>query len=172
MDANTPSETVIEMNQLVLPQHTNSLGNAFGGTIMSWIDICAAMAAQRHARQVVVTASMDRLDFLAPIKSGQLVNLRSSVNYVGRTSMEVGVRVEAEDTLTGARVHAASAYLTFVAIDGDGRASPVRPMTPATSDEKLRWQEAEARRHQRLALAAERRRLAEQHACVPPKEEH
>ena len=167
---NTPSDTVVEMNQLVLPQHTNSLGTAFGGTVMSWIDICAAMSAQRHARQIVVTASMDQLDFNAPIKGGQLVNLRSSVNYVGRTSMEVGVRVEAEDTLSGKRVHAASAYLTFVAIDAQGHAIPVRPMTPQSEDEQLRWKEAQARRKQRLELATERKRLAEQQRCVPPKE--
>jgi acyl-CoA hydrolase len=168
--ANAPSDTIIEMNQLVLPQHTNSLGTAFGGTIMSWLDICAAMSAQRHARSVVVTASMDQLDFVAPIRGGQLVNLRSAVNYVGRTSMEVGVRVEAEDTLTGKRVHAASAYLTFVALDENGRAKAVPPLEPKTKDEKLRWDEAKARRRQRLSLAAERHELAERHACVPAKE--
>jgi acyl-CoA hydrolase len=160
----TASATVIEMNQLVLPQHTNALGTVFGGTIMSWIDICAAMSAQRHARQVVVTASMDQLDFLAPIHGGQLVNLRSMVNYVGRTSMEVGVRVEAENTLTAERVHAASAYLTFVALDASSRPMPVRPMVPETRKEKLRWEEAQARRAQRLALAHQRRELAERHA--------
>jgi len=159
----TPSETIIEMNQLVLPQHTNSLGTVFGGTIMSWIDICAAMSAQRHARRVVVTASMDQLDFLAPIKGGELVSLRSVVNYVGRTSMEVGVRVEAEDTLSGERTHAASAYLTFVAIDERGTPVEVPRLVPQTADEKLRWEEAKARRQQRLTFAAERKRLAEQH---------
>jgi acyl-CoA hydrolase len=158
-----PSASVIEMNQLVLPSHTNSLGTAFGGTIMSWIDICAGMSAQRHSRQVVVTASMDQLDFNAPIKLGQLVNLVACVNYVGRTSMEVGVRVEAEDTLTGERFHAASAYLTFVAIDDAGRAVPVRALAPETAEEKLRWCEAEARRTQRLTLATERKRLADEH---------
>jgi len=164
---NRPSATVIEMNQLVLPQHTNSLGTAFGGTIMGWIDICAAMAAQRHARRVVVTASMDQLDFLAPIKGGQLVNLRSSVNWVGRSSMEVGVRVETEDTLSGDRVHAASAYLTFVALGGHGKPVEVPRLEPHTRDEKLRWDEALVRRKQRLALAEERRKLAADHACVP-----
>lgn len=163
----TPSASVVEMNQLVLPPHTNALGTVFGGTIMSWIDVCAAMSAQRHARRVVVTASMDQLDFLAPIRSGQLVNLRSMVNYVGRTSMEVGVRVEAEDVLTGDRVHAASAYLTFVALDGSARPVVVRPMVPGTRHEKLRWEEAKARRAQRLAFAHHRRELAEKHAEEP-----
>lgn len=160
---NRPSATVIEMNQLVLPQHTNALGTAFGGTIMGWIDICAAMAAQRHAREVVVTASMDQLDFLAPIKGGHLVNLRSTVNWVGRSSMEVGVRVETEDTLTGERLHAASAYLTFVALGEDGKSVEVRRLEPHTREEKLRWQEAQVRRQQRLNLAEERRRLAQNH---------
>ena len=152
---------MIEMNELVLPQHSNSLGTVFGGTIMSWVDICAAMAAQRYARSVVVTASMDQLDFLAPIKVGQLVNMRATVNYVARTSMEVGVRVEAEDTLTGRRYHAASAYLTFVAIDEAGKAQPVRPLTPETPGEKLRWTEATVRRAQRLRLAEARHKLRE-----------
>lgn len=163
----SPSASIVEMNQLVLPQHTNALGTVFGGTIMSWIDICAAMSAQRHARRVVVTASMDQLDFLAPIRNGQLVNLRSMVNFVGRSSMEVGVRVEAEEILTGERVHAASAYLTFVALDADARPVPVRPMVPETREEKLRWEEAKARRAQRLALANQRRVLAAQHAESP-----
>jgi acyl-CoA hydrolase len=158
-----PSLSRVEMNQLVLPPHTNSLGTVFGGTIMGWIDICAAMSAQRHAREVVVTASMDQLDFRAPIKGGQLVNLCATVNFVGRTSMEVGVRVEAEDTISGARVHAASAYLTFVAIDDDGKPIAVRPLQPRTPAEKLRYKEGRARREQRLRLAAERRRLAAEH---------
>jgi acyl-CoA hydrolase len=148
-----PADTLVEMNQIVLPQHTNALGTAFGGHILGWIDICAAMSAQRLARAVVVTASMDRIDFLAPIKLGQLVNLRAVVNYVGRSSLEVGVRVEAEDMLSGVRTHAASAFVTFVALDAEGQPTGVRPLAPATAEEKLRWREAEERRAQRLALA-------------------
>lgn len=159
----TPAASQLEMNQLVLPQHTNSLGTAFGGTIMSWIDICAAMSAQRHARKVVVTASIDQLDFRVPIKGGQLVNLRATVNYVGRSSMEVGVRVEAEDTLTGERVHAASAYVTFVALDEEGRPVRVRRLSPQSLVEKLRFEEARARRRTRLELAAARQQLARDH---------
>lgn len=150
----------MEMNQIVLPQHSNALGTVFGGTLMSWIDICAAMAAQRHARSIVVTASMDQLDFLRPIKVGQLVNLRATINYVGRTSMEVGVRVESENMLTGERIHTASAYLTFVALDEKGRAKPVPQSTPRTDADKLRYREAEARREQRLELAKKRGLLA------------
>lgn len=159
MEANSPSNTCIEMNQLMLPQYTNSLGTAFGGTILSWIDVCAAMSAQRHARAVVVTASMDQIDFLAPIRGGQLVTLRSTVNYVGRTSMEVGVRVEAEDTITGVRVHAASAYVTFVALGEDGKPREVRRLDTHTAAEKLRFQEGRARREQRLAMARQRQQL-------------
>ncbi len=164
--ARAPSASGIEMNQLVLPPDTNVLGTAFGGVVMSWIDICAAMAAQRHARSVVVTASMDQLDFIAPIRAGHIVNLRAMVNYCGRTSMEVGVRVESEDPLTGERAHAASAYLTFVALDAAGRPRPVPPVAPETREERLRFEEARARRQQRLALAAERRRLAEVHRAA------
>ena len=162
--ANPPENTRIEMNQLVLPPHTNANGTAFGGTIMSWIDICAGMSAQRHSRRMVVTASMDQLDFKAPITLGQLVTLRSIVNYVGRTSMEIGVRVEAENTLTGERVHAASAYLTFVALDADGNPTEVPRLELQTARETLRWKEAKARRAQRLALAQERDQLAKEHA--------
>lgn len=161
--SHTPSRTIVEMNQLVLPQHTNAHGTAFGGTIMGWIDICAAMSAQRYARRAVVTASIDQIDFLEPIRLGQLVNLRSMVNYVGRTSMEVGVRVDAEDTLTGDRVHALSAYVTFVALDGRGKPVEVPRLSLETPTERLRWDEAKARRDRRLALAEERRRLAALH---------
>jgi acyl-CoA hydrolase len=107
---------------------------------------------------------MDQLDFVVPIKGGELVNLRSQVNYVGRTSMEVGVRVESEDTLTGERAHAASAYLTFVALDADGKPTAVPRLMPESADEKRRWDEAAARREQRLQLAAERRRIAGRYA--------
>ncbi|MFT7583300.1 MAG: acyl-CoA hydrolase [Myxococcota bacterium] len=153
------------MNQLVLPTHTNALGTIFGGQVMAWIDICAAMTAMRHARNSVVTASMDALDFIAPIRLGDLVTLRAMVNYVGRTSMEVGVRVEAEDPRTGVRAHTSSAYLTFVAIDEDGAAVPVRRLELQTDTERLRHAEAKARRTQRLALADARAQLRDAHAA-------
>lgn len=169
-DAGRPSESALEMNELVLPTHTNALGTIFGGQIMAWIDICAAMAAMRHARRQCVTASMDALDFIAPVRLGQLVNLKAMVNYVGRTSMEVGVRVEAEDLVTGERVHAASAYLTFVVIDATGQPVPARPLAPATPEERLRFEEARARREQRLDLNRERSRLKAAHATTDPAE--
>ena len=113
-ESRTPAETAIEMNQLVLPVHTNSYGTAFGGTIMGWIDICAAMAAQRHARRVVVTASMDQIDFVAPIKNGQLVNLKSIVNYV-HDGMPVTAFLLAEKLLrlTGLRAQRAIVLTAF-----------------------------------------------------------
>lgn len=164
--ARRPSETVVEMNQIVMPQHTNALGTAFGGTVMGWIDVCAALSAQRHSRRAVVTASMDQLDFVAPIRTGQLVNLRSQLNYAGRSSMEIGVRVEAEDMLTGARTHAVSAYLTFVALDEHGRPCAVPRLVPETPEERLRWDEAMVRRAQRLELAARRKELALRHGAL------
>jgi len=146
----TPSCSAIEMNELVLPQHTNNHGTVFGGVIMSWIDICASMAAQRHSRSAVVTASMDRLDFLAPIQIGYLVNLEAMVNYVGRSSMEIGVRVEAEEPRSGERVHAASAYLTFVALDDDGKPRGVPTLELETDGDRRRFEEAQIRREKRM----------------------
>ncbi len=159
----TPSASRVEMNELVLPTHTNALGTIFGGQIMAWIDICAAMAAHRHARSAVVTASMDALDFIAPVRLGHIVNLKSMVNCVGRTSMEVGVRVETEEPLTGVRVHTASAYLTFVSLTPDGTPQPVRGLELETDEERVRWAEAQARRAQRKQLASERQRIRAEH---------
>src|SRR6185312_1113995 len=109
------SASKVVMTELVLPSHTNALGTIFGGVIMSWIDIAAAIASQRHSGREVVTASLDTLSFIAPVKKGWVVNLKASVNFVSRTSMEIGVRVEAEDPKTGELFHTASAYTTFVA---------------------------------------------------------
>ena len=159
-----PGDSAVEMNELVLPTHTNALGTIFGGQIMAWIDICAGMCAMRHARTQCVTASMDALDFVAPVRLGEFVNLKGMVNFVGRTSLEVGVRVAAEDPRTGERRHTASAYLTFVAIAPDGTPVPVPPLAPSTPSERLRYEEANARREQRLALARERSRLRDAHA--------
>jgi acyl-CoA hydrolase len=145
----TPSESAVEMNEWVLPQHGNVLGNTFGGVLMSWVDLGAAMAAQRHARRVVVTAAMDAVDFIAPIRVGQMVSLACKLTYVGRTSIEVGVHVIAEDPLTGARVHALSADLTFVALGADSRPTEVAPLLPETPEEQRLFDEAKARRDHR-----------------------
>ncbi len=141
----------VVMTQLVLPSHTNSLDTVFGGTVMSWIDICAAIAAQRHSNSDVVTASIDQLNFVAPIKRGWVVNLKASVNFVSRTSMEVGVRVDAENPRTGEMFHTASAYLTFVAVDQAGKPSVVCGLDLQTDLERRRFAAAESRRKFRLA---------------------
>lgn len=145
------SSSQVVMTQLVLPSHTNSLDTVFGGTVMSWIDISAAIAAQRHSNKIVVTASIDRLSFIAPIKKGWVVNLKASVNFASRTSMEVGVKVEAENPLTSEMFHTASAYLTFVAVDSEGKPSKIPSLVPETDIEKRRFAAAQKRRELRLS---------------------
>ena len=148
-------ESRVEMTEVVLPGHTNQLGTIFGGQLMAWIDIGASIAAARHARGVCVTASIDALHFMAPIRLGQHVIIRTSVNFAGRTSMEVGARLESEEPQTGQRTHVARAYLTFVAIDAHGRPREVAPLLCETPDEQRRFREAEIRRGARLALRAD-----------------
>ncbi|MBY0469699.1 acyl-CoA thioesterase [bacterium] len=143
------------MTELVLPSDTNTLGTIFGGKIMAWIDIAAAIAAGRHARRVVVTASIDALHFVSAVKMGHFVHIQASVNFAGRTSMEVGVRVDAENPLTGKRQHTATAYTTFVALDENGQPTPVPPLNPETPEEKRRFAEAQKRRQSRMRLAEE-----------------
>lgn len=135
-----------EMAEVVLPNDANPLGNLLGGRLMHLIDIAAAMAAHRHSRSPVVTASMDHLDFLSPVKVGDLLILRSSVNRAFRTSMEVGVKCWVESYLTGERRHVSSAYLTFVAIDQHGARVPVPPVVPESADEIRRYDDAGRRR--------------------------
>lgn len=133
-----------------MPQHANNLGHVFGGVVLAMVDKAAAVAAIRHARMSCVTVSVDRVDFREPIHVGDLVIVKSSVNYVGRTSMEVGVRVEAEDMISGARRHTNSCYLTFVAVDRNGRPVPIPPVIPETEIEKRRYAAAQLRRERRL----------------------
>lgn len=151
MEAVPVKQSHTTMTELVLPQHTNALGSVFGGVIMSWIDICAAIAAGRHASQQVVTASIDALNFVAPVYKGWIVNLRASVNYVSKTSMEVGVRVDAENPIDRKTFHTASAYLTFVALGPDGRPNAIPPLKTETESEKRRFKAAEQRRKIRLS---------------------
>lgn len=139
------------MAELMMPHMTNVLGHVFGGVIMSLMDRVAAVAALRHARGAVVTVAVDRLVFHEPIHIGELVTAYASVNYVGRTSMEVGVRIEAEQLITGVRRHTNSCYLTFVAIDAAGHPVPVPPVVPETEVERRRHAEAKRRRERRLA---------------------
>src|SRR5216683_2264082 len=136
-------ESISEYSELALPNDANGLGNVLGGKVMHLVDLAAALAALRHARYPVVTASIDYMNFLHPVHIGQLIVLRSSVNRVFRTSMEVGVRVEVENLLTGDVRHTSSAYLTFVALGKDGQRIPIPPVIPETEEEKRRYAEAE-----------------------------
>jgi acyl-CoA hydrolase len=144
------SASRVVMTQLVLPGDTNSLGTVFGGTVMSWIDIAAAICSQRHSNREVVTASIDELHFVAPVYKGWVVNLKASINFVAKTSMEVGVRVDAENPKTGETFHTASAYLTFVALGSNGKPAEVPAVIPETDLDRRRMKEAEARRQHRL----------------------
>ena len=150
MDARPVKESQVSMTELVLPSHTNAIGTIFGGTIMSWVDIAAAICAQRHCRKTAVTAHIDDLHFVAPVYKGWVVNLKASVNYTGKTSMEVGVRVDAENPQTGETFHTATAYLTFVALGSDGKPSAVPPVQPQTDKEKDRYEAAKDRVKQRM----------------------
>jgi acyl-CoA hydrolase len=139
------------MTQLVMPLHTNgAAGVLFGGVVMQWIDVCAGVAAMKHAGGKVVTASIDRLDFLSPIHLGDIVLLQAQVNFAAHTSMEVGCRVETEDPRTGERRYTTKAYLTFVAMGEDGKPRAVEPIVPESDDEKRRFDDAAARRQARL----------------------
>lgn len=140
----------VEMTEMVLPNDTNRLGNLLGGRLMHMIDIAAAIAASRHTNRVCVTASVDELNFLHPVRAGEVVNLRASVNRAFNTSMEVGVRVTTENLLTGECTHANTAYLTFVAIDDGGRPVRVPPIVPKSEAEKRRFADAAKRRANRL----------------------
>ncbi len=146
-----PAASRVEMTQLVLPEHTNAIGTIFGGQVAAWIDICAAIAAQRFCRRQVVTVSIDTLEFLHPIQRGHIAIFAAQVTAAWGTSMEIGVRVEGEDPLTGARTHTASAFATFVALDADGRPARVPVLEPQTDEEQARVVEANARRAHRLA---------------------
>jgi acyl-CoA hydrolase len=150
-------ETQYEAGQLMMPQHANILGHVFGGVVLSMMDTTAAVSAIRHARMACVTVSVDRVDFREPIHVGDLIIMKSSVNFVGRTSMEIGVRVESENILTGVRRHTNSCYLTFVAVDRNGKPVPVPPLKPETPEELRRYQAAKERRETRL-----RERVAEE----------
>ena len=151
MDPKAPSESSTVLAQWMGIADANASRDIHGGTIMKLVDEAAGAASVRHSRRRTVTASMDRMSFLVPIKIGQLVTFTATVNAAWNTSMEVGVRVEAEDPRTGEVQHASTAYLTFVALDDDGRPTKVAPLEPQTPDEERRMREAEIRRRHRLA---------------------
>ena len=151
MEGRFVRESVSDYSELALPNDANGHGNLLGGKIMHLVDLAGAIAAMKHGRIPVVTASVDHMDFIHPVRMGQLLRLRASVNRAFTTSMEVGVKVWVEDLLTGAEKHVSTAYLTFVAIDSKGARVPVPPVIPETADEKRRFEEAGQRREYRLA---------------------
>ena len=152
-------ESTSEMTEIVLPNDANVLNALLGGRLMHWIDLAGAMAAHRHSRQHVVTASIDHLDFLVPVRVGDFVILRSSVNRVFHTSMEVGVKVWVENYRAEESRHVSSAYLTFVAVDVAGNRLPVPPVIPETEEEKRRYDGAARRREIRRAESARRKEV-------------
>jgi len=152
----TVSASQVEVVQVVQPEDANPMGMAFGGKVVQWMDLAGAVAATRHARRMVVTASIDHLSFLAPIHIGDFVILRAAVNYTGKTSMEVGVTIESEDPLTGRRQRTTRGYLTFVALDERGQPTPIPCVKPETDKEKQRYEEAKRRRQLKLAWRKEK----------------
>ena len=146
----TVKESQVIMHQLILPNDTNLLGNVLGGRVMHLMDICAAMSAYKHARRPVVTASVDHLDFMAPAKKGDILILKSSINYSHKTSMEVGVKIEAETPLTGQTRHTATAYLTFVALDENGQPTKIPTIQPESDKEIERYNSAKIRHKERI----------------------
>jgi acyl-CoA hydrolase len=146
-----------ETSELMMPQHANNLGHVFGGVVLSMMDKAAAVSAIRHARTTCVTVSVDSVEFREPIHLGELLIMKAQVNFVGRTSMEIGVRVEAENLLSGIRRHTNSCYLTFVAVDRHGRPVPIPKIVPGTDEEKSRYEAAMERRKRRLRMSDETR---------------
>ena len=150
MNARKVNESQITMTELVLPHHTNQLGNLLGGQLMHWIDICAALSAAKHNQRICVTASVDKIDFLHPVKLGDAVTLLSSVNRVFNSSLEVGVKVFAQNFKEGTVKHTNSAYLTFVCVDSNGKPLKAVEALPETNEQKRRFNEALVRRQNRL----------------------
>lgn len=157
MEGRPVRESASEYSEIALPNDANPLGDLLGGRVMHLVDMAGALAAARHSRRPVVTASVDQMTFLHPVRIGQLLILKSSVNRVFRTSMEVGVKVIVEDLKSGEVRHTSSAYLTFVALGDDELPTPVRPVVPETPDEKRRYEEAGERRRHRLEMKAHRK---------------
>lgn len=145
-----PDKSTVHMTEIVLPSHANALGTVFGGVVMSWIDIAAAIAAQRYARSPAVTVSLDELRFICPIKVGYTVRLEARVTWAGRTSMEIEVTVFAENSISGTSERATHAFLTFVAVDAQGKPKAVSPFKVESPDEKKRFDAAAKRREERL----------------------
>ncbi len=148
--AKCSSDSEVTLSQQMMPSDANPLGNVHGGMIMKLVDEAGGLAAMRHARRPVVTVAMDSMSFLSPVRVGHLLTLRAKVNWVGKTSIEVGVRVEAENPVTGELTHTNSAFAVFVAMDDEGRPNPVPPLILETDADRRRWEEGEERQSLRL----------------------
>lgn len=155
MKVQNSARSRVVMTEVVYPSHTNAIDTVFGGVVMSWVDIAGSISAIRYCGKIVVTASVDDVHFIAPAYKGDIINIKASVNFVHKTSMEVGVRVDSENPLTEQFRHIVSAYLTFVALDENKKPTLIPPLEPRTEGEKRRFKEAEIRRKWRL----ERRKL-------------
>ena len=155
-------ESQSERDEFIMPGHANGLGNLFGGMLMQWIDMVGAMAASRHSRAICVTASMDYLDFVAPVHVGELLILKASVNRAFRTSMEIGVKAMVEDIRKQRMRHVSSAYLTFVAVDKEGAGVVVPQLELETEHEQRRWEDAGRRRELRAGETMRRKRIREE----------
>ncbi|HXV43517.1 MAG TPA: acyl-CoA thioesterase [Anaerolineae bacterium] len=163
MSGKQVKDSQITLNQLMLPHHTNPMGSVHGGEIMRLVDETAALCAIRHAQRPVVTIAIDSMTFHSPVHVGNLVSFYASLNWVGRSSMEVGVRVVAENVLTGEQTHTNSAFVVYIALDDSGRPTEVPRLILETEEERRRWVEAEARQQRRL----ERQRAKEESARNP-----
>lgn len=159
LTAKKVSQSKVESTYLMMPQHANPSGKIYGGTILGMADAVAYMCAARHSTPNCVTVSVDQVDFREPIHIGEVVTFRASINYVGRTSMEVGIRIEAEDLSTGTCRHTNSCYFTMVALGADGRPMPVPGILTETPEEKKRFEEGRIRREHAKELSEKRRKL-------------
>ena len=150
MEARKADRSHVVMTEIVYPSHTNALDTVFGGVVMSWVDIAGSISALRYCGKTVVTASIDDVHFIAPAYKGEIINLKACVNYVHNTSMEVEVRVDSENPITGKFCHIISAYLTFVALDKNKKPTPIPPLKVETEEEKKKFEQAKQRRQWRL----------------------
>lgn len=150
LEAKKVSESKIELTQVMMPEHSNVAGNVHGGYVLKLVDQAGAIVAARHTHRNCVTASVDRMDFISPVYVGNLVFAKASINYVANTSMEIGVRVEAECLRTGTHTHVGSAYLSFVALDENDKPVKIPQIIPETEDDRRRYEEAKKRREFRL----------------------
>jgi len=162
MEEKTVAETQVEIAQVMMPEHANPAGNVHGGYILKLVDQAGAIVAARHTHTNVVTASVDRMDFLSPAYIGNVVFAKASINYVANTSMEIGVRIEAECLTTGTHTHIGSAYLTYVALDENDKPIGIPNVIPETEEQKRRYKEAIERREKRI-----RKRRDEDHKKAP-----